>query len=297
MTISFRTKTAQGWTINAPYKPFTFPDGAAHLKGTESSPEGNLLQIADIRGHDPQDLFHLAMWADFMSQFKNPGKLVILLPYLPGARMDRGLPRGAVVYADFLRILPNIDKIITLDPHSPEMPKLLMDNLAEFPFERIIRREIGLDKGIVGVIAPDKGATDRAQRAANVLHVPIFHAEKTRNFETGQLSGFTCETLPTEGKLLLVDDICDGGGTFVGLADTLQIEQGIGPERLDLWVTHGIFSGGDEKSKPLLDAFGTVHTTNSFFNSENHSEAFRRRVGSQIKVHDVLPYLTGEINV
>jgi len=41
----------------------------------------------------------------------------------------------------------------------------------------------------------------------------------------------------------VVDDICDGGGTFIGLADLLD-ERAM---RADLYVTHGLFSQGTEK--------------------------------------------------
>lgn len=297
MTITFRTKTAKGWTVDAAYTPFTFPDGAAHLKGTDVDPTGAIAQIADIRGHNPQDLFHLALWADFFSAYRDPGKIVVLMPYLPGARMDRGEPRGALLYANFLNDnLPDNARIVILDPHSPVMPKMINANVVEYPFERIIRRELGVrgdtkNSNYVGVIAPDKGAIDRATRAANVLHVPVFKAEKTRDFETGKLSGFTCEELPKEGKLLLVDDICDGGGTFVGLADTLLSEQGINRDRLDLWVTHGIFSKGFDD---LLDRFGHIHTTDSYFQVRPHS-VFIPEARGQVSIYPVLPYLTGEI--
>jgi len=55
-----------------------------------------------------------------------------------------------------------------------------------------------------------------------------------------------------------VDDICDGGGTFLGLATALK-EKNAG--KLSLIVSHGIFSKGFEE---LNKSFDTVFTTNSF---------------------------------
>lgn len=55
---------------------------------------------------------------------------------------------------------------------------------------------------------------------------------------------------------LIVDDICDGGGTFVGLAKELRAA---GATRVYLYVTHGIFS----KRLPL-EGIDHVYTTDSF---------------------------------
>lgn len=287
MSITFRAKTKQGWTVNAPFEAFTFPGGEAHIKVREDSTEYEY-QIADLRGADSHDLFTLVMWAEAAAE--RGEKTVVILPYVPGARADRGTPFAAGVYASFLTELVAPDQIIILDPHSETMPLAIMagrQRLNIFPFERIIRRELqdgardNRPMPYVGVIAPDKGAITRASRAAQVMGVPVYKAEKTRDFETGELTGFTCEPLPETGKLLIVDDICDGGGTFIGLAQATGIER----SRLDLWVTHGIFSKGIAE---LTYYFDHIYTTDSWGTTE---------ADQNLTVIPVLPYLTGEINV
>ncbi|RYF48025.1 MAG: phosphoribosyltransferase [Cytophagaceae bacterium] len=57
---------------------------------------------------------------------------------------------------------------------------------------------------------------------------------------------------------LIVDDICDGGGTFIGLAAELRK---LNPERISLAVSHGIFSKGID---PLTNWLDHVYTTDSF---------------------------------
>ncbi len=57
---------------------------------------------------------------------------------------------------------------------------------------------------------------------------------------------------------VIVDDICDGGRTFIELAKTLK--EG-GAQRVVLYVTHGIFSKG---IYPLEKYIDEVYTTNSF---------------------------------
>lgn len=325
MTITFRAKTVEGWTVESPLQAFTFPAGEVHIKGVEAKTR-YAYQVAEVRGFSHDDLFTLAMWSDAVHE--RGEKAVLVLPYLPGARADRGVPFGAANYAEFIANL-EIDQLITLDPHSPVWveqfnainlsinesvrerggPDFTDVEATVFPFERIIKREIqdgssdSKPQPYVGVIAPDKGAVERASRAARVMGVPVYLAGKTRDFETGKLTGFHMEDeLPAEGKLLLVDDICDGGGTFIGLAEAIDLP----PERLDLWVTHGIFSKG---LRYLAYRFGQVHTTNSFKTREDlFNEHIRdhdvyeltsdpKDGGEFLHIHDITPYMVSAINV
>jgi ribose-phosphate pyrophosphokinase len=290
MTLKFTAKTHEGWTVHSPLEAFTFPGGEAHIKGADSG-QSFAYQIADLRGADSHELFQLAMWAKACGE--RGEKTVLILPYLPAARADRGVPNGAEVYSDFILNMVSPNQIITVDPHSDYMPGVLsagtFDTLTIFPVRRIIRKTLG-DRGdyyshpYVGVIAPDKGAVWRATSAAKALGVPLFKAEKTRDFETGKLNGFTCEELPADGKLLIVDDICDGGGTFIGLAKAT----GLPHDRLDLWVTHGIFSKG---LNDLIVHFDHIYTTDSY-PADDYIV-----MSDYVTRVPVLPYLIGEINV
>lgn len=319
MTIRFRAKTLQGWTVDSPLEAFRFPAGEVHIKGGDTETRYEY-QIADLRGMSHDDLFTLLMWEDVVH--KRGEKAVIFLPYLPGARADRGTPFGAELYSSFIATL-DVDQIITIDPHSPIWVEQFEESveawedahgpyrptaLTEFPFERIIKREIqdgssdSKPQPYVGVIAPDKGALRRATRAARVMGVPVYRAGKTRDFETGQLTGFHMEDeLPEEGKLLIVDDICDGGGTFIGLVEAI----GLPRERVDLWVTHGIFSKG---LRYLAYRFDAIHTTDSFTDRET---LFRQHLrdhdvyeltnepkdGGFVHIHKLAPYFSEAIDV
>lgn len=306
MSIKFQAKHKSGFTVDAPFRPFSFPAGEAHVKIDEGVDLNDYEYfLADIRGYDAQDFFLLAMWSKAIDQLADeiPGltrpRKYLLLPYLPGARADRGVPLGAEVYASLI----NSFNVVTigLDPHSPIMPTMLREPLSyrAFPFERIIKREIQ-DSGETnrpriydGVIAPDHGAVDRATRAANVMGVPVFLAGKTRDFESGKLTGFHMEDeLPATGKFLIVDDICDGGGTFNGLADAIKKTN---PDvKLDLWVTHGVFSQGFDA---LEDRFDTIHTTDSYLGTRSYTNDSLEIATCEIKVHSVTPYLYNEVSI
>jgi len=77
-----------------------------------------------------------------------------------------------------------------------------------------------------------------------------------RDVRTGNILGVVVDQNVTDLNLLVVDDICDGGRTFTELSKTLSM-----PKKLELFVTHGIFSKG---VKELTEAYDHIYTTNSF---------------------------------
>ncbi|MFD7247863.1 hypothetical protein ACFV6Y_38700 [Streptomyces massasporeus] len=237
---------------------FTFPGGEHHLRNIPEFDEP-VTWIADVRGADPNDLIKAALLAD-VAHSRDDG-FVLLLPYLPAARADRGAPLGLRVYANLINTM-TADRVVVIDPHSPaaarHLPGIHVTDHTEL-VERAVRLwdhdrpELALD----AVIAPDKGARDRAASVAARLGIDLYQADKRRDFETGRILGIEMtEGLPKSGRYLVVDDICDGGGTFAGLAEAI----GVPREQLSLWVTHGIFSG---QANYLRDYYSRIITTDS----------------------------------
>jgi ribose-phosphate pyrophosphokinase len=225
---------------------YVFPAGEQHIKV-----HGDLTgtQIALVRGADAADYIALQMWADCVRA--SGGAPSAVVPYLPAARADRGVPCGARVYADLINAA-ELDRVVCFDPHSAVMPELIKNLIIVDSTSAVAAAGLHVD----GVIIPDIGAVQRAKGAADALGVPTFQASKHRNPDTGELSHFTCESLPGDGTFLVVDDICDGGGTFLGLAAAT----GLPKERLVLWVSHGVFSGGAMR---LREHFASIITTDS----------------------------------
>lgn len=254
----------QGFTVRSSAAAMTFPAGEAHLKTEAAAGETPLYLY--LTGTDANEYMSAAMWIDYAHQGGN--KVSALIPYLPGARQDRGTPFGAQVYANLINAM-KADEVVCFDPHSPVMPALV-HNLRTVSPEAVIARAVRKSLSeYAGVICPDEGAKSRTAVTAEALGLPLFHAAKHRDFATGKLSGFTCDELPAEGRFLVVDDICDGGGTFMGLAAAT----GLGPDRLDLWVSHGVFSGN---AAQLAQAYGSIYTTDS------HPGAANPAVGASI---------------
>lgn len=251
VTIHFHIQTTTGLTLDAA-TPFQFPGGEWHLKDI-SADLG--VFIADVRFSSADDLVKAALFADVALHLGQP--FVLLLPYLPAARADRGQPCGANVYADIINSM-GADQVIGIDPHSPVITGLIAELTVLDPFPLLARalHDVGGFSVYDAVICPDKGAIRRATIAADMLGVDCYVADKHRDFDTGKITGITIEKLPTHGRYLVVDDICDGGATFSSLAKATDLPT----DRLGLWVTHGIFSG---HAPELRQHFGHILTTDS----------------------------------
>lgn len=191
-------------------------------------------------------------------------RMKLVLPYLPGARQDRTNIGGDVLFTAFsvasdLNIRPWRD-IVVLDPHSPVLLGHIRNvRTREFPLARVAEK---LWQGYSGIIAADKGGKDRAEQFAKAMNKPIYYGGKNRDEKTGKLTGFTLEEIPTGGHYLVVDDICDGGGTFIGLAQEIERQGGYA----DLYVSHGIFAKG---TRALKAHYKNVYTTDSLRNEDN----------------------------
>lgn len=234
-------------TFNENFEIVRYPAGEFRVTGRVD--KGSLYR-ARVQDCIPEDLIILNIWADAVHRQR--GRTEVFIPYFPGAREDRGAPLGAKVYADLVN-LGKHEQVTIVDPHSDVAPALI-NNCKVVTLGDLIPLWSSVFSEFRGVIAPDGGGTRRAFEVAQVLGVPLYQGGKHRDPATGKLSGFWCDSLPDE-NLLIVDDICDGGGTFMGLADVCDTD------KLSLWVTHGIFTGDNLL---LAERFNLILTTDSF---------------------------------
>lgn len=188
-------------------------------------------------------------------------QISLFIPYFPAARQDRvmvpGEPLSVKVNAQIINSL-GLHKVWVYDPHSEVTPALLdrVEVITNHDFIRNVVSKIGKD---LVLISPDGGALKKIYKVAEALGgVPVVECSKVRDVATGKLKSFSVYTDDLAGKTcLLVDDICDGGGTFIGLAEALK-QKNAGD--LYIAVSHGIFSKGLDV---LNQWFKAVFTTNS----------------------------------
>lgn len=203
-----------------------------------------------------------ALQAQFVAQ-KPKGRVWVFAAYFPGARQDRTDGQTGETNALVYSMLDQVaDEIFTFDIHSD---RTHASNLTNFTLVDLVKAHRA-KTGVPGpepqknywVIAPDKGAHDRASQIAEYMGVPLLQCEKTRDFATGKLTGLTLPPLPGAGQYMIVDDICDGGWTFNLIAEAFQRDPLSEKSWLALWVSHGIFSKGLDAINPKIDEIGTT---------------------------------------
>jgi len=258
----FATANKSGKSIN--FESFVFNGGEPHIKILNDLTKVQEVTIT-TRVRSFNDMGTLLIAADAL---KRTGiqKLNLVLPYFPGARQDRvmvaGEPLTVKVYADILNAV-GFQKVTILDPHSEVTPAVL--NNAHVVSNHAFVKECLKNESDYLLVSPDGGALKKIYKVAQFLEgKPVVECSKKRNVETGKLSGFKVYEDDLEGKTcVIVDDICDGGGTFNGLAEELK-KKNCG--KLILIVTHGIFSKGFEE---LAKSFDHIYSTDSFADFEN----------------------------
>ena len=161
-------------------------------------------------------------------------------------------------------------KVTIWDAHSEVSPALL-NRVVNVPQIKLLERcdELSqrLSTGELTLISPDAGASKKTIKIAETFNgePEVIQAQKMRNLKTGEI--IKTEILgDVEGKkVLIADDICDGGRTFIELAKVLRSK---GAVEVSLFITHGIFSKGLEVFEGLIDA---IYTTDSFRAAEEFS--------------------------
>jgi ribose-phosphate pyrophosphokinase len=211
----------------------------------------------------------------------------LYIPYCIGARSDRKFMEGGINYVKNV-IAPIInsqgyEKVTILDPHSDVLEACInnfekQDNsdLLDFAF-----RDYFLSKGFetwsasnfdgVRLVSPDAGALKKVFHCAEQLKYrhEVIIASKHRNLETGKIDYTHVPISPNDADkdIFIIDDICDGGRTFIEIAKAVNIvrdfSSSVTPEQYGknyLIVTHGIFSAGFDF---LAQYFDGIYTTNS----------------------------------
>ncbi|QEQ94950.1 hypothetical protein pEaSNUABM56_00174 [Erwinia phage pEa_SNUABM_56] len=270
--------TLQLNNLEVPVKFTTFRGGEEQVVIDQaSSPKGRVAYVnitAKIKSS--QDFMRLVVLTNACRHIHNLDHCSVFtlhLPYVPYARQDRVMNPGE---AHSLNAFMNqvaalkFDEIQIEDPHSDVTPGLL-ENVTPRPVVfhqhelfteyfsngQVIKHNLGSAPVIV---APDAGAHKKAKKIADRFGFEIVEATKFRDVTKGGAISETKVYGDVAGKpCIIVDDICDGGRTFIPLAAALKEK---GATKVVLYVTHGIFSNGKQF---LLDSgIDQVHAYNDW---------------------------------
>lgn len=249
-------------------KTWNFPAGevgvSAHFDNNATKTD-----LVKISGHltNSDEIMKLLMLTDALKRQYTNAQIELHLGYIPYGRQDRVCSEGESLSIKVFANLINAQeysRVVIFDPHSDVTPALL-NNCEVFTqreiFNKLFAYKISSECRDV-IIAPDFGASKKVLDIYNDGYFKeMMVADKVRDLKTGYITDFNF-TGDVEGKhCVVVDDILDGGATFILIGDAL-VERGA--KSLSLVVTHGIFSKGTE---PITSIYDKVYTTNSYHHS------------------------------
>ena len=246
-----------------------FPAGEVTVRVTEDDISDEVTIHLHFRSY--ATVFQALSAANAIRHAQPLAVISLVIPYFPSSRQDRVTGYGhafdAQVMAKVL-LSGEFDTITTYDAHSDVLgalfPPGMFKNIPQWdllsPFVETIEQPV--------LISPDAGAEKKTRMLAEKIKRPMILATKLRDTETGALSGTEIGYYEQydHQNMVIVDDICDGGGTFILLAKAIR--QSYTPKSLSLVVTHGIFSKGKEV---LEKEFDTVYALNDFTASQENT--------------------------
>lgn len=251
--------------IPVEYEAFVFSGGEVHIKFKENpAVRSNSVRI-NCRIRSSNDLMRLALAVDALRS-GGIDYIEAFIPYIPYARQDRrmadGEPLSIKVFASILNSL-KLNEVICYDAHS-DVTTALIDNVRHYDNSLEVRMFMatylpnnGRD---VIMVSPDGGAYKKIYKLCERIGHKggIVNGVKVRDLDTGKIISTDIIGDVSGRNCLIVDDICDGGRTFIELAKALKDK---GAKELYLFVSHGIFSKGITE---LSEYFNAIGTTNSF---------------------------------
>ena len=255
-----------------PFKTMIFPDGQPHIKiniqQAAASDRKEPLRIF-TRLNNANDLM-MALFIKDTLDYLDFEHIELHVSYLLAARMDRvmldGEPFSLKVVAAMLN-QANFKKIKIFDPHSDVSTALISRSYAvtnHLFVRNALENYVSTYSGEAPcLVSPDAGALKKIHKLAQYLGIEnVVECMKERDVKTGALTNFKAMTGDLQGQTcFIVDDICDGGGTFAGTARMLKEEKGAG--KVNLIVSHGIFSKGSS-----IEYIDDIYTTDSYRNVE-----------------------------
>ena len=240
---------------------------AGELKLTLTPIKEDIPVLIKWKYESDRELFTIACIRDFYK--KNYCALIV--DYFPHARQDRVKnPEDVFTLKVFCKMLNdmNFDKVICLDVHSNVTPALVNNLQVDSPKAQIenVLTIIGTEN--LTLFFPDEGAQKRYGEMFK--NIPQAFGIKKRNWETQKIEDYMVVGIENiiGKRVLIIDDICSYGNTFVKAAESLKK---VGVKEIYLYVSDcedaihkgNVFTSG---------YFDGIFTTNSLIRNASTEE-------------------------
>lgn len=256
---------------NLPHNTFKFPVGEMQVTIEDYV---SVRVSAQFIFEKNEDIIELMLFCDAA---KRQGHVLdrLQMNYVPFSRQDRCTNPGEAfslkVFCDCINSL-GFQTIYIQDPHSDVTPALL-NHCVVMPQWDLLAIPVlqGTGTAHFYLVAPDAGALKKTHKLAQQFNTPrfkgIIETSKQRDTKTGNITGTVVHASSLISYLrdgdhkypityVMVDDICDGGRTFIELAKELRA---MGACTVHLYVTHGFFTKGKDVFRGIIDRVEAVN--------------------------------------
>ncbi len=255
------------------FEKIRFPDGQQSIKITSSITSEIAIKIYSRF----TNFQHLELILCATAALKNLGMTDIFLyiPYFLGGRSDRKFEDGSINYIkDVIAPIINAQQykgVLVLDPHS-DVIEACIDRLDKIDNYSLIKAaltsidNINVAREKICIISPDAGALKKIYGVAKHFDIrDVVTASKVRDLSTGKILHTEIPSIQHDisKNFVIIDDICDGGRTFIEVAKAIREKRPrhiFADDKIYLIVTHGIFSSG---LLELSNHITRIYSTNS----------------------------------
>ena len=242
-----------------------FPDGEVQITLGEFTRKDTIQVLCRIT--NAEELFLVQQVFDILD--RNEMVYDVFIGYLMGMRMDRVMDLNRPFTLKIVAEILKDSKARTfeiLEPHSGR---------TFYEFDTYERRvpDLSILEGYQ-IILPDAGAKKRYEDTMYFsfgFDPDTVFCSKVRDEKTGKILRIQVDNpeVLSDRPMLIIDDLCDGGGTFLGIAEAIRA---IKPDaKLNIKVVHAVNGVGLQR---LSQTFDHVYITNSYKDWEHQSTPF-----------------------
>lgn len=213
-----------------------FPDGELYVRLLDDVSNEDVIIVQTT--FPDEKIIELFLLMDAAKEAK-ANSITVVAPYFGYARQDQKFKDGEPISARAIAklISLNADFFVTVDPHKEYILDFFDCEAKSCSAVSAIAEHLKT-KDVDMILAPDRGALNRAKKAASIIGCDFDYMEKTR------IDGETVEIKPKSldaknKNVAIVDDIISTGGTMSKSIHQLKKN---GAKKIYAVCTHGLFA-------------------------------------------------------